>query len=185
MATERNTSRRCDCLRVVKSALHRQREQKALVRDVPARHESSFNSLSTMEKMKSFVMQCTHPNIAVKTTSPLKPGIRASVFVLMLTLLLSLSAYAQTDESTVWIDVRSTLEHKLDHIDGDVLIPHREVVEEVSKRFPDKTTKLNLYCRAGGRAGVATDALRELGYTQVSNVGGIDNARRLRNIVEE
>lgn len=93
------------------------------------------------------------------------------------------ASYAETE--TVWIDVRSAVEHKLDHIDGDIRVSHIDIVEKVSELFPDKTTPIGLYCRSGGRAGKALQALNEVGYNNVQNVGGIDAARKERGIYTE
>ncbi|GAB5414207.1 MAG: hypothetical protein Cons2KO_18100 [Congregibacter sp.] len=84
----------------------------------------------------------------------------------------------------VWIDVRTAAEHLLDSIEGDIRIPHGEILEEVQQRYPDRDTEIALYCRGGGRAEMAAEALRQAGYRQVINAGGIDDARRLRNIDE-
>ena len=90
----------------------------------------------------------------------------------------SLLSYADT----VWIDVRTAVEHKIDNIEGDIRIPHGEIVQEVHKIFPDKGTEISLYCRSGARAGKAMSALKEAGYTNVSNMGGIDDARKERGL---
>ena len=81
-----------------------------------------------------------------------------------------------------WIDVRSAFEHRLDSIDGDVRISHTEIVQEVSKRFPDKSTEIKLYCLSGGRAGKAMSALVQAGYNNISNAGGISDARKQRGL---
>ena len=85
---------------------------------------------------------------------------------------------------TVWIDVRSPAEHAADSIEGDILISHDEIVRGVTKRFSDKSTDIHLYCASGVRSGRAMSALEEAGYTNVSNVGGIDDAREQRGIEE-
>ena len=90
----------------------------------------------------------------------------------------SLLSYADT----VWIDVRTSLEHKIDKIEDDIRISHSEIVQEIHKIFPDKGTEISLYCRSGVRAGKAMSALNEAGYTHVSNVGGIDDARKKRGL---
>lgn len=84
----------------------------------------------------------------------------------------------------VWIDVRSALEHKIDHIEGDLRVSHTDIVDEVLVRYPDKDTEIKLYCRSGGRAGKALSALNDAGYSKVENVGGIDDARKVRQISE-
>ena len=81
---------------------------------------------------------------------------------------------------TVWIDVRSSLEHTLDNIEGDTHIPHSEILEGVTALHPDKSTEFRLYCLSGGRAGKAAKVLKEAGYTNVENYGGISKVRELR-----
>ncbi|NND67744.1 MAG: rhodanese-like domain-containing protein [Halioglobus sp.] len=85
---------------------------------------------------------------------------------------------------TVWIDVRSSLEHKVDNIEGDTRISHTDIVSEIEKLHPDRATSIKLYCRSGGRAGKAEQALRAAGYTDVENVGGIGDARKQRGLLE-
>ena len=84
----------------------------------------------------------------------------------------------------VWIDVRSAGEHMIDNIEGDTRISHGEIVAEANKMFSDKDTEIILYCRSGGRASKARSALLDAGYTNVSNVGGINEARKARGLSE-
>jgi phage shock protein E len=91
-------------------------------------------------------------------------------------MLFSAISYAEP----VWIDVRSLLENKIDNIEGDIRISYSEIVEEVSKIYPDKNTDIRLYCRSGGRAGKALSFLQHAGYNNVHNVGTIDDARKAR-----
>ncbi|PKF61043.1 sulfurtransferase [Psychromonas sp. psych-6C06] len=78
----------------------------------------------------------------------------------------------------VWVDVRSPAEHQINHIEGDLLIPHTEIVNTISKLFPNKETPIHLYCRSGNRAGIAQQALNKLGYKNVFNEGSIEQARQ-------
>lgn len=82
----------------------------------------------------------------------------------------------------IWIDVRSVMEHAVDHIEGDMRITHDKITQKVSELLPDKSTEIKLYCRSGGRAGKAASALMEAGYTNVSNAGGIEDAREERGL---
>lgn len=91
---------------------------------------------------------------------------------------------AELGAETVWIDVRSAAEHLLNNIDGDMRVAHDDVLEAVSRSYPDKDTDIALYCGSGGRAGIAAGALKAAGYTRVTNAGGIDDARRLRDLAE-
>ena len=90
------------------------------------------------------------------------------------------SGIAQAD--LVWIDVRSDAENKVENIKGDLHIPHQDIVDQVERLYPDKDTEINLYCRSGGRAGKALSALKEAGYNNVKNSGGIDDARVERSL---
>jgi phage shock protein E len=82
----------------------------------------------------------------------------------------------------VWIDVRTEAEHRQSHIDGDPLIPHAQIVAQVTEKFPDKDTEINLYCRSGNRAGKAKSALEHAGYTNVENKGSLAEAREERGL---
>lgn len=83
---------------------------------------------------------------------------------------------------TVWIDVRTFIEHSFDNIEGDVRISHSDIVEEVNLLFPDKKTEIKLYCRSGTRAGIAMEALKSEGYINVSNAGSIEKVRKKRQL---
>jgi phage shock protein E len=89
---------------------------------------------------------------------------------------------SMADGEAVWIDVRSSMEHAVDSIEGDARISHDEVLARVTELYPDKTTEIHLYCRSGGRAGQAAEALEQAGYTNVANAGGIDDARKARGL---
>lgn len=84
----------------------------------------------------------------------------------------------------VWIDVRSAEEHKLDNIEGDIRITHTDALPEVTNLYLNKDAEIHLYCRSGRRAGKAMSDLIQAGYTNVHNVGSIDDARQTRGIVD-
>jgi phage shock protein E len=90
------------------------------------------------------------------------------------------AAIAQENEEAVYIDVRTWAEHQVDHIDGDTRIHVSEIVAGVSQQFSNKDTVIYLYCAVGGRAGKAAEKLKQAGYTNVHNAGGIDDVRALR-----
>lgn len=106
---------------------------------------------------------------------------RVSFF--LIAMCFSLISNAENSEK-VWIDVRSYVENTIDSIDGDIRISHDEILQEVGEIYPDKNTEIRLYCRSGGRAAIAMSALKDAGYTNVSNAGGIDDARKERGIIE-
>ncbi len=101
----------------------------------------------------------------------------------VVSLSLLLLAFAVNAE-TVWIDVRSQAEFDAGHLDDTHHIPHTEIADRITALNLEKDTPIRLFCRSGGRAGVAEKALKELGYTDVENVGGIDNAKKVREANE-
>jgi len=82
----------------------------------------------------------------------------------------------------VWIDVRSSFEHAIDSIEGDIRISHDNIVAGVNKLLLDENTDIRLYCRSGARSNNAMLALKEAGYKNVSNGGGITDARKYRGL---
>jgi len=90
------------------------------------------------------------------------------------------SSEAQTSLDPVYIDVRTWFEHKLNNIEGDPRIHISGLVKGVEQQFPDKSTPIRLYCAAGVRSGRGVQKLREAGYLDVQNVGGINEVKKHR-----
>ena len=86
----------------------------------------------------------------------------------------------KADQAPVYIDVRTWFEHKLNNIEGDPRIHISGLVKGVEKQFPDKSTPIRLYCAAGVRSGRGVQKLREAGYLDVQNVGGINEVKKRR-----
>lgn len=70
------------------------------------------------------------------------------------------------------VDVRSSAEFAKGHVKGAINIP-AVLIEDVEKIAPDKDTPLFLHCLSGHRSGMATRKLKQMGYTNVTNMGGI------------
>lgn len=100
---------------------------------------------------------------------------------LSLGLILSVASFT-TMADTVWLDVRSTLEYSMGHIEGAVHLPHTDVTQQASALLPNKDDEILVYCRSGGRAGKAETMLIKLGYSNVKNIGGFDDAKKLKEI---
>ncbi len=88
-----------------------------------------------------------------------------------------------SDEFIV-IDVRTPEEYKAGHIEESSNVEWQiisSIIDEVKK-----DQKIFLYCRSGRRSQNATDILIDLGYEDVTNLGGIKDAAILieRNITE-
>lgn len=85
---------------------------------------------------------------------------------------------AELDLNTViLLDVRSSDEYASGYLQGARNIPHDRIAEEIATVVPDKSTQVILYCRSGRRAETAMKAMRELGYENVSNFGGLEDAQ--------
>jgi phage shock protein E len=77
-----------------------------------------------------------------------------------------------------WIDVRTAEEFSAGHVDGAVNIPYEEIVDRIGEVTSDKDSSVYLYCRSGRRSGIAMNALREAGYRNTVNIGGLEEAGR-------
>ena len=77
------------------------------------------------------------------------------------------------------IDVRSLAEYQQVHIRQAVNIPYEQIAGRIAALAPDQNARIVLYCRSGRRSGIAEQTLRQLGYNQVENKGGLDDMRRI------
>ncbi len=82
------------------------------------------------------------------------------------------------NQSEVWIDVRSKEEFDSGHLQNALHIPHEEIGGKIAQLVPNKSTKINLYCRSGRRAEIAKKTLTDLGYQNVINQGGYEDLRK-------
>jgi len=80
-------------------------------------------------------------------------------------------------DKAVILDVRTADEYASGHLQGARNIPHDRIAGEIVAVVPDKAAQIILYCRSGRRAATALDALRGLGYENVSNFGGLEDAQ--------
>lgn len=78
----------------------------------------------------------------------------------------------QQTKGAMLIDVRERDEYGRGHIPQSVNVP-LSTLELISTTAPNKDTPLFLYCRSGNRSKRAAAILRQSGYTNVSNIGGI------------
>jgi phage shock protein E len=106
---------------------------------------------------------------------------------LLISLLLAvLSGYsARAAAEAIWIDVRSAEEYAAEYVPGAINVPYDAIGERIDEVTADRDQVIYLYCGSGKRAGMAQHALLELGYTEVVNIGGVEQARKARAAVEE
>lgn len=79
--------------------------------------------------------------------------------------------YGRT-EGAVLLDVRTSAEYAQGHIENSVNIPLDEI-EGAIKKIPDTGTPIFVYCHSGARSGRAVSWLKQQGYRNVKNIGGI------------
>ena len=87
------------------------------------------------------------------------------------------SDLAATDDDVILIDVRTNEEWETGHVSTALHIPHDVISDRISEVTSDKDAKIVVYCKSGGRAGLAKKTLEELGFTDVENAGGYENIK--------
>ena len=85
-------------------------------------------------------------------------------------------AECKTNDGAVLLDVRTEEEYREGHIEGSVNIP-LDRISAVENIVKDKSTPLYVHCLSGGRSGQAVSYLKQIGYTNVKNIGGISSYR--------
>ena len=80
-----------------------------------------------------------------------------------------------TEDDYVILDARTQAEYDEGHIPGAILIPHDTVTTAAEDALPDKGQLILVYCRSGNRSKQASQALVDLGYTNVVEFGGINS----------
>jgi len=73
------------------------------------------------------------------------------------------------------LDVRTQEEYDAGHIKGSILIPYTDIEKLAGEKLPDKGATILVYCRSGRRSAIAAQALADLGYTRVMDMGGIQD----------
>ena len=79
-------------------------------------------------------------------------------------------------QEVVILDVREQHEYDSGHIPGAVLLPVGTIAEDTAAAVIDNLdTVVLVYCRSGNRSKTASQALADLGYTNVYEFGGIND----------
>ena len=85
---------------------------------------------------------------------------------------------AKTIAGKYVIDVRSRGEWDHGHIEGAIWIPHEQIADGILAVLPRRNAPIALYCGSGVRAGKALETLKAMGYRDLENLGGLEDARR-------
>jgi len=79
-------------------------------------------------------------------------------------------------QEVVILDVREQHEYDSGHIPDAVLLPVGTITEDTAVAVIDeRDTVVLVYCRSGNRSKTASQALADLGYTNVYEFGGIND----------
>ena len=82
----------------------------------------------------------------------------------------------------IMIDVRTKQEWDTGFIDGAIHIPLKNLSKNIGKYTKNNNEEILLYCRSGNRSGKAKLILEELGYTNIKNIGGIEDVSKNLNL---
>jgi rhodanese-related sulfurtransferase len=72
----------------------------------------------------------------------------------------------------VLVDTREDSEWTAGHVAGAVHMSRGIIERDVETKYPDKATKLVLYCGGGFRSALSADSLQKMGYTHVISLDG-------------
>lgn len=71
------------------------------------------------------------------------------------------------------LDVRTEREYASVSLQGSVHLPLSQLADRIGEIAPDRRTPLQVVCASGARSSAACMLLRQLGYTDVTNAGGL------------
>lgn len=81
--------------------------------------------------------------------------------------------YIKSGYPALLLDVRSSEEYGEYHLNGSVNIPLDQLKQKATGEYPDLRLPIFVYCQSGDRAKKGAAILKELGYWNVSSLGGL------------
>ncbi len=82
----------------------------------------------------------------------------------------TLHGKTRTDHPPKLIDVREREEHADGIIKGAILLPMRNLREQIGTVCPDLSQEIVVYCHSGARSASCAAKLIQMGYTNVSSL---------------
>ena len=76
----------------------------------------------------------------------------------------------------LFLDCREPSEYAQGHVPGAINIPRGLLEFKIAERVPDQSTRMVVYCKAGGRGCLSTAALKRMGWKNAVNMDGGWNA---------
>ena len=80
----------------------------------------------------------------------------------------------QSVSGAVLLDVRTPQEYKEGHVPKSKNVP-LQMIDKVTSVVTTKETPVFVYCYSGSRSSQAVNALKRMGYSNVTNIGGISS----------
>jgi phage shock protein E len=79
----------------------------------------------------------------------------------------------ESGKNVLLIDVRTPEEYRNIRINNSISVPLSNLKLNIEKVAPNRDTEIIIYCQSGARASTACNELVKMGYTNISNMGGI------------
>ena len=84
------------------------------------------------------------------------------------------------------VDVRTDSEWNAGHLQSATHIPMQSLLEGIASTATNKEQQIYLYCGSGKRASRAKTMLETNGYTNVQNIGGLNDASsKLQKVITQ
>lgn len=80
----------------------------------------------------------------------------------------------QSVQGAVLLDVRTSQEYMEGHVPESKNVP-LQTIEKITAMVKNRETPLYVYCYSGARSNQAVQLLQRMGYTKVTNIGGISS----------
>jgi len=93
--------------------------------------------------------------------------------ITVLFIALGFSATVNAEERSMIIDVRTIEEWNAGHLADAIHLPIDRLEASIAELVEDKHQTVYLYCRSGHRSGIGATVMETMGYTAVTNAGGL------------
>lgn len=80
----------------------------------------------------------------------------------------------QSVQGAVLLDVRTSQEYMEGHVPESKNVP-LQTIEKITALVKNRETPLYVYCYSGARSNQAIQLLQRMGYTKMTNIGGISS----------
>jgi len=93
--------------------------------------------------------------------------------LLLMFVLAACASASDIPDDAIKIDVRTPSEFASGHIPGAINVPLDVLADKIAQIAPDLQQPIVVYCRSGARSAAAAQLLTDLGYENVTDIGGI------------